>query len=201
VDVGAVEFQPPATTTLLTASAPTVQSHDPVTVTATVTGQAPGSNTPQGTVTFRIDGVAVAQVPLVNGMATLTLPKLGVGVHTTTATYNGDVNFSASTGALPVIPNVQVPPDTPLSAPRGHLVTLRVIRPGKHARSVKVLISNTTGDFIFGRLVLVGLSPRQFKTGRVFKGSPAVDVMLLPDGTATVQLPNAKFSPLFVAGF
>jgi hypothetical protein len=49
--------------------------------------------------------------------------------------------------------------------------------------------------------VLVGLSPRQLKTGRLFHRSPARDVKLLPNGTATVKLPNAKFTPLFVAGF
>jgi hypothetical protein len=52
VDIGAVEFQPPATTTQVTASTLTSLAGQPVTFTATVLPQTPGSNTPQGSVTF-----------------------------------------------------------------------------------------------------------------------------------------------------
>jgi hypothetical protein len=100
VDIGAIEYQPPATTTTLIASTLMTQTGQSVTFTATVTPQTPMSNTPQGSVTFLVDGVPQATVPLANGMASLTLTTLSVGTHTVTATYSGDTNFTSSTAAV-----------------------------------------------------------------------------------------------------
>lgn len=55
VDIGAYEFQPPATSTTLVSSVNPSSVGQSVTVTATVTGTAPGSNVAQGTFTF-LDG-------------------------------------------------------------------------------------------------------------------------------------------------
>jgi uncharacterized protein (DUF2141 family) len=70
----------------------------PVTVTATVTIQAPGSGTPTGTVTFR-DGQNIIGTGTLNGagQATLTLSSLSAGVHALTAVYGGDTNVTGST--------------------------------------------------------------------------------------------------------
>src|SRR5262249_50462212 len=68
--------------------------------TATVFSQTPGSNTPQGTVTFSIDGVPQTSVTLVNGMASFTPATLPAGSHVVTATYSGDSNFTTSTGLV-----------------------------------------------------------------------------------------------------
>jgi hypothetical protein len=70
-----------------------------VTLTATVTTDPPGSDPPTGTVTFTIDGVAQSPVPLVAGMATLTVENLSVGTHTVTASYSGDATHASSTSA------------------------------------------------------------------------------------------------------
>jgi hypothetical protein len=88
VDIGAVEFQPPATRTVLKAKNGILQ--------ALVVGLAPVSNVPQGTVVFIIDGKPEHPVQLVNGVAVLKLGKLP-GHHTVTAIYQGDVNFDGST--------------------------------------------------------------------------------------------------------
>jgi hypothetical protein len=131
VDIGAAEFQPPATTTLLTLPANPVLPGQAVVFTATVTAQTPGSNTPQGTVTFRIDGMAQAPMSLVNGVATLTVTTLLPGAHSITATYNGDVNFNTSAStpqtltiglATPTVTLVV----TPLATGRGQPITLTV---------------------------------------------------------------------------
>jgi Beta-1,3-glucanase/Bacterial Ig-like domain (group 3) len=75
-----------------------------VTFTATVTG-VPATATPTGTVTFIIDGVAGAPIPLVNGKASLQTSTLSVGSHTIVATYSGDAVFPPATSA-PLIQNV-----------------------------------------------------------------------------------------------
>ena len=100
VDIGAVEFQPPATTTTLTASSLTTSFGQPVTFTATVTAQTGMSNTPTGSVIFTVDGVPQAPVTLANGVASITLPSLPAGQHTVTATYSGDFNFTTSMASI-----------------------------------------------------------------------------------------------------
>jgi hypothetical protein len=70
-----------------------------VTLTATVSTNPPGSEPPTGTVTFTIDGVAQPPVPLVGGVATLTVENLSVGTHTVTASYSGDATHASGTSS------------------------------------------------------------------------------------------------------
>ncbi|MGA8416165.1 MAG: Ig-like domain-containing protein [Candidatus Dormiibacterota bacterium] len=74
-----------------------------VTFTATVTAIAPASGTRTGTITFEDSGVAVAgcaaQILGLAGTATCATNALAAGVHTITAVYSGDGNFTASTSA------------------------------------------------------------------------------------------------------
>ena len=82
-------------TVTVSASPKAVIAGQPVTFTATVTG-----NSPTGTVQFRINGVNFgAPVQLVNGVATLTTTQLTVtGTDTITAVYSGDAyNAGGST--------------------------------------------------------------------------------------------------------
>jgi large repetitive protein len=77
----------------------------PVTFTASVLVNAPGAGTPTGTVQFAIDGASYGRaVPLNGGVAAVTItfapPLPTVGIHTVSATYSGDSNFSASSGQL-----------------------------------------------------------------------------------------------------
>lgn len=89
-----------AATALLTRSTVTVSASpksdiagQPVTFTATVTG-----NSPTGTVQFQVNGVNFGSpVTLVNGVATLTTSQLTVvGSDTITAVYSGDGNNAGS---------------------------------------------------------------------------------------------------------
>jgi hypothetical protein len=94
VDIGAYEFQPPATTLTLSA-APASPSNlsVPVTFTVTLTGNAPGSNIPQGFVTFTFDGGSPFNVPLdPAGQASFstTGAQMTGGVHPVTAAYPGN---------------------------------------------------------------------------------------------------------------
>ena len=92
-----------AATALLTRSTVTVSASpksviagQPVTFTATVTG-----NSPTGTVQFQINGVDFGSpVQVVNGVATFTTTQLTVtGTDTITAVYSGDTNNAGSSTA------------------------------------------------------------------------------------------------------
>jgi acetyl esterase/lipase len=68
----------------------------PVTVNATVSG---ASGTPTGTVTFRVNGGAVATVPYNGGQVSTTFSNMGTGTHSMTATYSGDSTYGAASSS------------------------------------------------------------------------------------------------------
>ena len=89
--------------TTLTLTGPAV----PVTVGQTfiesaIVGVPSGSVTPpSGTVTFRVDGVAIQPASQVNmiGQATALVPPLSAGNHVVTASYSGNFLYAPSTGS------------------------------------------------------------------------------------------------------
>ncbi|MEV6319295.1 Ig-like domain-containing protein, partial [Streptomyces sp. NPDC051776] len=84
-------------TTVTTAPNPSGPGQ-PVTLSATVTAEAPGSGTPTGNVTFFVVGGPTLRAPLVNGRAVVSTTDLGPGNRTVIATYHGDSNFFPSVG-------------------------------------------------------------------------------------------------------
>ena len=83
-------------TTLLLSPLPPLGSPT-LTITATVTTQAPGSGIPTGVVTFMLDGVPAGTAALSPaGVATLTTSLLAPGAHPLDVTYGGSSNFNAS---------------------------------------------------------------------------------------------------------
>ena len=84
---------------VFTDSASILNSH----ATATVTATAPAIGTRTGTVAFNDGGIAIAgcaaQVLAAAGTATCATNALTAGVHTITAVYSGDGNFTTSTSA------------------------------------------------------------------------------------------------------
>jgi CSLREA domain-containing protein len=100
-----------STTTTVSSSASSSYFGQPLTFTATVTANAPGSGTPAGTVAFYLGPVNAADQigtgtlsTSITGATTATFstPSLPVGADTITATYGGDDNFLTSTGTLTV---------------------------------------------------------------------------------------------------
>lgn len=102
-DVAQVSQLAGSTTTVGSSANPSTLGQQ-VTFTAVVT--APGfAGTPTGAVTFTIDGVTEAPIPLAmiggSDEAQITTNVLSVGPHTITAAYSGDTNVSPSSGSLP----------------------------------------------------------------------------------------------------
>lgn len=92
---------PSPTITLVTVSPNPAIVGQPVTVTAIVIPV--GVGVPTGNVTFTVTGAPPQTVALTGGTASATFTGLSVGAHTVTATYNGDTNFTPSTGFNTVV--------------------------------------------------------------------------------------------------
>jgi large repetitive protein len=87
-----------STAVALTSSPQPSSFTQPVSLSATVTPVAPGAGAPTGTVQFFDGGTALGTAAVqANGRATLTTGGLSAGVHTITASYSGDVNFTDGT--------------------------------------------------------------------------------------------------------
>jgi hypothetical protein len=90
----------PTGTALAVSAATPLAGVDPVTLTATVTANTPGSGAPTGTVDFydATTGTDLGSAALVNGVASLPAGTFAAGGHALTATYGGDGNFLPSGG-------------------------------------------------------------------------------------------------------
>jgi hypothetical protein len=94
--------QDPTVTTITSSPNPSVVG-ELVTITATVKAAVPGSGNPTGTVTFHVDGTAVATLTLdssVDSRAVYSTVRLAVGSHAITATYGGDAGYLGSSTAV-----------------------------------------------------------------------------------------------------
>ena len=97
--IGKLYVRPATSTTLNSTPNPSVFGQA-VTLTATVAPVVPDTIAPTGTVTFRDGPTTLGTVTLVNGSASLVTAALTVGAHSLTASYSGDLEFTASTSAV-----------------------------------------------------------------------------------------------------
>jgi hypothetical protein len=105
------------TTTTLTSSVNPSSPGHAITLTATVTG-----NAPTGQVVFGEPGLTLGVADLTSGVATLTLTSLSPGTHALTATYNGDDSNNYSFTTLAQTVAAPPPPVVPVKAPEVKLV-------------------------------------------------------------------------------
>ncbi len=138
VSVGtSVDAQIVTTTTISTSSA-SFQQGQSVTFTVNVAPNQTGGPGPTGTVRFSTV-VALPTAQLVNGQAQITTTALTAGDYTVSAVYNGDTNYSGSSGSVPV--QVSPGPDFSITfAP----ATVTVASPGASA-STMVTVTGTNG--------------------------------------------------------
>jgi hypothetical protein len=78
-----------------------------VTFIAQLAANSPGGGTPDGSVTFQLDGVAVGSPVNLDGsgVATLSLSTLSAGSHTLVATYSGSSSYTQSQNQLTQVVN------------------------------------------------------------------------------------------------
>jgi hypothetical protein len=202
-DIGAYEFQPPATVTTLVSSANPLLAGQPVTFTARVAGAAPNSNLPLGTVTFFFNGNPLGNpVVLSGGVASFTVRRFVVGTFAITATYSGfiqgDFRFGPST-STPL--SLSVIPPGPVFAVGGApgRVQIRRVADGSlvtdfapygpsYADSVTVAVGDVNGD-----------GAQDIVTG-AFTGNPDVrvyDGSAIQSGSFNAADPNASLLAQF----
>jgi len=106
-----------SSTTVLATSAQNSFGGQTVTLTATITSS---EGVPTGTISF-IDGSTTLGQASANGkgVATLSASTLGIGSHTLTAVYSGDVNYEASTSTSALETVSMAATSLTLSAPTG----------------------------------------------------------------------------------
>jgi uncharacterized repeat protein (TIGR01451 family) len=164
----------------------------------------PPGLTAAGPLTFTVGPLGAGQSRTFTATATAAAlgPQTGSATVTSPDASPASVTKMATISVQALIPNANVPAGTPLSAPFANLVTIKtamVHHKGK--KFIQVTIINNTADGIMGRLVLFGFTRKKFHTGLTFEGAPALDIILVPNGTATMQVPFVKhFAPLVVAG-
>jgi hypothetical protein len=167
-DIGAYEYQPPATTTTLTSNSNPSDFNQAVTFTAQVAGDAPGSNTPTGTLTFSDGGNPLGSVPLVNGVATFQTSALAPGSHSIAASYDGvtvgDYAFDPSSSG----PLAQLV--------RAQSLTTLTVTPG----------SSGVNDPVTLTAAVTGPGPQPTGSVTFFDGAVAVGTVSLSGGTATL---------------
>ncbi|MDV8065735.1 Ig-like domain-containing protein, partial [Rhodococcus sp. IEGM 1366] len=101
---------------------------------AAIAGQPSGDPAPSGgTVTFKVDGVGVGSVPVVNGSATLAHTFNAVGTVTVTAVYSGSGTLAGSTSNAETV-NVTVEASTDVDT----TTTLNVPASGVVGKSVQL---------------------------------------------------------------
>ena len=109
-----------STTTLSAAPSPASVGQN-VTLTAVVTGA-----NAAGVVTFKDGTTTLGTGTITNGIATLTTSFTAAGIHSVTATYGGDVNYTASTSTAVNVTTTasNVPPTVSITAPANNATAI-----------------------------------------------------------------------------
>jgi len=183
------------TTSLVTSNASAIVGQ-PVTFTATVTGQ---SGTPTGAVTFTINRNKPVTVPLANGRAAFNWTFAISGARTVTAVYSGNATYAPSASA-PLNEIVSSPVVTIGGSPQQPLT-----KNGSGNFVVRVTITNTgnvtiasaqvtTAGTTLGAAPLLVVPPA---VTNLAPGASAVVTLTFPD---TAALSAATTAPLKVSG-
>lgn len=153
---------------------------------------APGGATPTGTVTFKDGSNVLANVPLVNGVAALTVSNLGQGTRAITAVYSGDALDQASVSTT-LTQTVQSATTTTLSASRwtwksarfGRTVTftaaIRDVAPGTGTPAGVVTFYD--GTTVLGTAMVNQRGMATFETSSLARGTHSIYAVYGGDAT------------------
>jgi large repetitive protein len=153
----------PPSTILLSSNLSVSVFGQSVTLTVRVTGSTQGGTTqPTGTVTFFDNNVNIGVGNVVNGVATLTLSNLPVGVNNFTVVYSGDANFgSAQQGNAGSVTVNKAQILTTLAANTNNgqetlTATVAVVAPGAGTPTGTVQFVDTVTGKVVGTATLAG---------------------------------------------
>jgi ELWxxDGT repeat protein len=175
-----------STRTILASSPTTAVAGQVVVFTAAVVPLAPGTGTPTGTVDFK-DGatdLTPGGITLSAGRAFFSTSSLGLGKHTITASYSGDVNFtgsSANDGSAPEVVNQAstrtVMTSFPDPAVFGQVVSFTVavlaLAPSQGTPTGTVAFSD--GSTTIGSVTLNNVGRATFTTASLSRGNHSIN--------------------------
>lgn len=199
-------IQAGTTTTLWASPSPSVWGQS-VTFTASVFVSYPASGTPTGTVDFVENGTLLGSATLANGwQATFTTATLSTGVHHIVAIYNGDTNFTGSSGSYDqtVIPiaNTTTLGSSPNASYLGQSVTFTatvyVASPGPAAPTGTV--DFLEGGNVLGSGTLNGQLQATFSTSSLSVGLHHVVAVYNGDGNYAASASNPYTQQVVDAG-
>jgi hypothetical protein len=174
---GTVETAPSLSFTSLATSAASSVVGQPVTLTATVGPDMPGSATPTGTIDFydTTTNTDLGKVTLSGGVASLTTSALGVGTHVIQASYAGDATYLPSLYTIneSVTYNITLLSNLSHSQPAGSQFTFQVEPTNAAGTNLSASVGSVTA---------VGFAP----------ASNPTQITPVPDGGAFTPLPNSK---------
>jgi uncharacterized repeat protein (TIGR03803 family) len=185
-DVASTTFtltvNPDATTTAVQSSADPSALGQLVTFTATVSANAPGSDTPSGAVSF-LDGTKVIGSGILSGgVATFTTSALALGSHSITANFAGTSNYTGSPSAA-ISQVVEIGTSTAVTSSANPSVygqtatftaTVKAVAPGSGTPAGSVTFLD--GTTILGTAILSG-GKAAFKTSALAVGGHAITVI------------------------
>ncbi len=143
---------PKTTLTLTTNPTGTVSYGTSVTATATVVAPAGSSTAPTGSVTFLVNGVSYKVVPLAGGPVSATITGLPAGNNTINASYSGDMNYAASSGATQTIVVTLAPTTTTFTS---SISSAMSVSPGTSVILTATVLSTVTGAMPTGTVNFV----------------------------------------------
>ena len=133
---------PKTTLALTTNPTGTVTYGTTVAATAVVAAPAGSSTTPTGTVTFLVNGVSYKVVTLAGGTASASITGLPAGSNTIDASYSGDNNYAASSGATQTITVTLAPTSTTFTS---SISSATPVPPGTSVTLTATVLSAVTG--------------------------------------------------------
>ena len=169
--------RPAATSTTLAASATSVFQTQPLTLTATTTSAA--STNPSGQVTFNegASSLGTSTLSAASPTATLAISTLAPGIHTITATYTGEPDFSPSTSApITILVN---PEDFAITT--GTSLTIKT----EHHAALDITVASI-GPFADAIAITCTNLP-QYASCNFSKSTPSI-LQLAANGTATTSV-------------
>ena len=133
---------PKTTLTLTTSPSGTLSYGISVTATAVVAPSTASSTLPTGTVTFLVNGVSYKVVTLASGTASATIIGLLAGSDTIDASYSGDTNYAASSGATQTITVTLAATTTTFSS---SISSATPVAPGTSVTLAASVVASVTG--------------------------------------------------------
>ncbi|MFI5977769.1 Ig-like domain repeat protein [Streptomyces sp. NPDC051452] len=172
-----------STTTAVTSGPSPAVTGQPVTVSATVSAVAPGAGTPSGNVTFSFgDGTSPVTAALTGSTATVTHAYTSVtgSPFTNTAAYNGDTNYTGSTGTTTQAVGQAATTTTVSASPN----------PATHTQPVTVTVTvapTAPGAGVPTGTVTVAVSGEKPQTVTLVSGTASVAYPRLNKGAHTID--------------